>query len=198
MRPYLLLKHGLTEEQAARLRPTHAFRADDLVVKTLLLAALVPNVPALKGLTASRLAALNHGSIVTMLPNQERSHVARTLKQLGAQFGEIRLSGSEDDPRVDLALIGVDTEAILRAARHADDDAARRKLVKDLLWEDLKLTDEGTFETQATVVWRGTARTVELLMDNVRDRDRVPSARFQADPGTLRMIVDYPFDEGNY
>lgn len=198
VRPYLLLKHGLTEEQAKSLSPAHAFRADDLVVKTLLLAALVPNVPALKGLTASRLAALNHGSIVTMLPNQERSHVARTLKQLGAQFGEIRLSGSEDDPRVDLALIGVDTEAILRAARHADDDAARRKLVKDLLWDELKLTDEGTFETQARVVWRGTARTVDVLMDNVRDRDRVPSARFQADPDTLRMIVDYPFDEGNY
>src|SRR5271165_5086195 len=42
VRPYLLLKHGLTEEQATGLRPTHAFRADDLVVKTLLLAALVP------------------------------------------------------------------------------------------------------------------------------------------------------------
>ena len=87
----------------------------------------MPNVPALRGLTASRLAALNHGSIVTMLPNQERAPVARTLKELGAQFGEIRLSGSEDDPRVDLALIGVDTEGILRDARHADDDAARRQ-----------------------------------------------------------------------
>jgi hypothetical protein len=198
VRPYLLMKHGLSEEQAKSLSPTHSFRADDLVVKTLLLAALVPNVPALKGLTASRLAGLNHGSIMTMLPNQERSHVTRTLKQLGAQFGEIRLSGSEDDPRVDLALIGVDTEAILRAARHADDDAARRKLVKDLIWGELKLTDQGTFETQARVIWRGTVRTVDVLMDNVRDRDRVPSARFHADPSTLRMIVDYPFDEGNH
>jgi hypothetical protein len=62
-----------------------------------------------------------------MLPNQERAAVTRTLKELGAQFGEIRLSGSEDDPRVDLALIGVDTEGILRDARHADDDAARRQ-----------------------------------------------------------------------
>ena len=87
----------------------------------------MPNVPALGGLTATRLAALNHGSIVTMLPNQERGQVARTLKQLSAQFGEIRLSGSEDDPRVDLALIGVDTEGIIRDNRHADDDAARQE-----------------------------------------------------------------------
>ena len=99
VRPFLLRKHGPTEHQAAQLGPQLAFRADDLVVKTLLLAALVPNVPALRGLTASRLAALNHGSIVTMLPNQERALVTTTLKQLGAQFGEIRLSGSEDDPR---------------------------------------------------------------------------------------------------
>ena len=127
-----------------------------------------------------------------MLPNQERGQVARTLKQFSAQFGEVRLSGSEDDPRVDLALIGVDTEGIIRDNRHADDDAARRKLVRELLWAELKLKDEGTFETQTSVVWRGTARAVDVLMDNVRDADRMPSARFQADPGTIRLIIDYP------
>src|SRR6202453_3883303 len=198
VRPYLLQKHRITEVQTAGLSPSHLFRADDLVVKTLLLAALVPNVPALRGLTASRLAALNHGSIVTMLPNQERAVVTGTLKQLSAQFGEIRLSGSEDDPRVDLALIGVDTEGILRDARHADDDAARRRLIKDLLWEELNLTDDGAFESQTRVIWRGTARTVDVLIDNVRDRDRMPSTRFSADSGTLRVILDFPFDAGNH
>src|ERR1700677_3504275 len=198
VRPYLLQKHRITEVQTAGLSPSHLFRADDLVAKTLLLAALVPNVPALRGLTASRLAALNHGSIVTMLPNQERAVVTGTLKQLSAQFGEIRLSGSEDDPRVDLALIGVDTEGILRDARHADDDAARRRLIKDLLWEELKLTDDGAFESQTRVIWRGTARTVDVLIDNVRDRDRMPSTRFSADSGTLRVILDFPFDAGNH
>lgn len=198
LRPYLLAKHQITEEQLSGLGPKHMFRADDLVAKTLLLAALVPNVPALGGLTATRLAALNHGSIVTMLPNQERGQVARTLKQFSAQFGEIRLSGSEDDPRVDLALIGVDTEGIIRDNRHADDDAARRKLVRELLFAELKLKDEGTFETQTSVVWRGTARAVDVLMDNVRDEERMPSARFQADLGTIRLIIDYPFDMGNF
>ena len=77
------------EEQPHRgagqgLGPKHPFRADDLVVKTLLLAALVPNVPALNGLTATRLAALNHGSIVSMVRNQERAQVARTLKFLSS------------------------------------------------------------------------------------------------------------------
>ena len=198
VRPYLLMKHSLSEDQAAALSPKHPFRADDLVVKTLLLAALVPNVPALSGLTATRLAALNHGSIVSMIPNQERAQVTRTLRQLSGQFGEIRLSGSDDDPRVDLALIGVDTEGLIRDSRHADDDAARRKLIRDLVWAELKLTDDGGFETQARVVWRGTARTVDVLMDNVRDEERMPSTRFQADPDTIRVVIDHPFDTGNF
>ncbi|MCO5994769.1 hypothetical protein [Actinoallomurus rhizosphaericola] len=67
--PYLLAKHRLTEDQLRSLPARHAFRADDLVVKTLLLAALVPNVAALRHLTAGWLAALNHGSIATMIPS---------------------------------------------------------------------------------------------------------------------------------
>jgi hypothetical protein len=121
----------------------------------------------------------------------------KVVKNLGAQFGEIRLSGSEDDPRVDLQLIGVDTEGIIRDNRHADDDAGRRKLVRDMFWGELKLKEEGTFETRATVVWRGTGRAVDVLMDNICDPDRMPNRRFEADPGTIRMIIDYPFDEAN-
>ncbi len=198
VRPALLQKNSLTEEQVGQLGPRHPFRADDLIVKTLLLAALVPNVPALNGLTATRLAALNHGSIVSMVRNQERAQVARTLKHLQTQFGEVRLSGSEDDPRVDLALIGVDTDGIIRDNRHADDGAARRRLIRDLLWAELSLKDEGAFDTRTTVTWRGTARTVEVLMGNVSDADRMPTMQFQADPGTIRMIMDYPFDEGDH
>lgn len=197
IRPFLLAKHGLTDDQVKGLGLKHAFRADDLVVKTLLLAALVPNVPALKDLTAGRLAALNHGSIASMIPNQERAQVTRTLKTLNAEFGEIRLSGSEDDPRVDLHLIGVDTDGIIRDHRHADGDAERRKLVRDLLWKELGLKDDGAFDTRTRLVWRGTERTVEVLMDNVCDEVRMPLRRFQPEPGTIRTVIDYPFDIGN-
>jgi len=195
VRPYLLGKYHLTEEQSAGAAVHTAFRADDLVVKTLLLAALVPNVPALSGLTATRLAALNHGSIVTMLPNQERAQVTRTLNGLSGQFGQIRLSGNDADPRVDLALIGVDTEGIIRDSRHADDPGARRRLVRDILWDELGLRDEGTFEPQAKVTWKGTDRLVDVVMGNVCDPERMPVSKFQANPGAIRMIIDYPFDE---
>jgi hypothetical protein len=198
VRPYLLTKHGAGGQQDAQQSHTR-FRADDLIVKTLLLAALVPGVPALRGLTASRLAALNHGSIVTVLPNQECAAVTRTLKQLGAQFAEIRLSGSEDDPRVDLALIGVDTEEILADARHADDDAAQRRVIKDLLWGELGLADQGTHLTATKLIWRGTGRRVEIVLGNTRDKERLPQAEFVPDEaGAIRIVMDYPVDPGFY
>ena len=197
LRPALLSKHKLTEDQVAALSPKHAFRSDDLLAKTLLLAALVPNIPALNGLTASRLVALNHGSIVSLVPNQQRAEVTKTLKFLSGQFGEIRLSGSEDDLRVDLALIGVDTEGLIRDSRHADDEGARKRLIRSIVWEELGLRDDGAFETQTSVTWRGTQRAVDVLMENVSDTERTPTRHFQADHGTIRMVIDYPFDEGN-
>ncbi|HZR52088.1 MAG TPA: phage resistance protein [Streptosporangiaceae bacterium] len=198
IRPFLLERHGLTEQQAGELGPRHAFRADDLVAKTLLLAALVPNVPALRGLTASRLAALNHGSIVAMLPNQERRTVAKTLRDLARKFGEFRVSDDED-PRVDLALIGIDTDGILRQARYVDDSAARRREIRDLLWEEMDVTDSGELVTAIGIVWRGTTRRVELVFGNVRDEDSLPWRQFEPnEPGAIRIITDYPFDEGNH
>ena len=198
VRPFLLERHGLTEQQVGELGPRHAFRADDLVAKTLLLAALVPNVPALRGLTASRLAALNHGSIVAMLPNQERRTVAKTLRDLARKFGEFRVSDDED-PRVDLALIGIDTDGILRQARYVDDSAARRRVIRDLLWEEMDVTDSGELVTAIGIVWRGTARRVELVFGNVRDEDNLPWQQFEpSEPGAIRIITDYPFDEGNH
>jgi hypothetical protein len=198
VRPYLLAKHGAGGLQDAQ--QSHArFRADDLIVKTLLLAALVRGVAALRDLTASRLAALNHGSIVTMFPDTERAAVTRTLKELGAQFAEIRLSGSEDDPRVELALIGVDTEEILGDARHADDDAARRRVIKDLLREELGLAGQDTFVTETKLIWRGTGRRVEIVLGNVRDEERLPQSEFVPDePGAIRIVMDYPVDPGFY
>ena len=41
-RPLLLEAHGLRTRRPTKLDPKHPFRADDRLVKTLLLAALVP------------------------------------------------------------------------------------------------------------------------------------------------------------
>jgi hypothetical protein len=197
VREYLLRRHNLTEEQAASLPSRHAFRADDLIVKTLLLSALVPNVPALRALTASRLAALNHGSIAAMIPGQDRAAVGKSLRELSGEFGEIRVSETSD-PSVEIALIGVDTGEILQKVINVDDDAARRRLVKALLWEQFGVADRGEFITTCPVLWRGTERVAELVFGNVRDPDLADSQFEPELPSAIRVVIDYPFDEGNH
>jgi hypothetical protein len=85
LRPLLLNQRGLTDEQATGLADAatgllNAFRADDRLIKTLLLAALAPDVPALRGMTARRLAALNHGTVTSLIPGQEVAEVVRRLR----------------------------------------------------------------------------------------------------------------------
>jgi len=199
VRPYLLDKHGLDEDAARHVPLRHQFRADDLVVKTLLLKALVPNVPALRTLTASRLAALNHGTVVSRVPGREKSLVLQSLRALAAEFGEIRVADEGDDPAVDIALIGVDTSAILDRVRHVDTDAARRGLLKDLLWQSFGVTDRSDAVAYHSVIWRGTRRQVELLFGNVRDETELSRDAFVPhEPGALRLVVDYPDDEADY
>ncbi|MBX6766576.1 MAG: phage resistance protein, partial [Actinomadura rubrobrunea] len=191
LRPWLLARHKLDEESAAE--PPPAFRGDDLVVKTLMLKALVPNVPALQTLTPDRLAALNHGWIPSMLPGRQGEVVHKTLRDLASEFGEIRLHG-HGKPTVDVALIGVDTKAILDQARNVEDDAAKRRLLKRMLWEQLKAGDDEPFVSRRSIVWRGTTRVVELVFANVADPKTSADVFAPEEPGALRVIIDYPFD----
>ncbi|MCO5994770.1 BREX-2 system phosphatase PglZ [Actinoallomurus rhizosphaericola] len=90
------------------------------------------------------------------------------------------MSGS-DDPAVEIALIGVDTHAILQQVLHVDDDAAKRRLLKSLLWEEFGVPETNQFVTSRSVIWKGTERTVELVFANVRDPE-VAEALLDAQP----------------
>src|SRR5262249_43185601 len=91
--PTLEKQHGRQEdlEKLAFDDPKRAaFRNDDRLVKTLLLSALVANVESLRGLTADRLAALNHGTIKTPIPGREGQEVLRRCRAwVAAGVGEI-------------------------------------------------------------------------------------------------------------
>jgi hypothetical protein len=73
--PMLEQEHGVTVDDvnAGVADPATAqrFRTDDRLLKTLILSALAPEVEALRALTPSRLAALNHGTIRSPIPGQE-------------------------------------------------------------------------------------------------------------------------------
>lgn len=193
VRPWLLRRHKLTEEDAAGLDVRHPFRAEDLLVKTMLLASLVPNVPALKEVTVSRMIALNHGIIPARRTGQDVTRTAAFFRELGTQFGEVRV-GPGDNPTVTLNLLRVDTESLMRSSYNAANDQAMRRLFKRLLWEELGLDPDAT---RTEITWRGTLRTVELDFGNVRSEDSLMRQRFVPEtPGAVRVVVDYPFDEG--
>ena len=171
------------------------FVAVDRFVKTLLLASLAPQLPALARLTGARIAALNLGSIRSRTVEPARMVVTR-LQELQAEFGELRSEGDQD-PVFTLHLDDLDVEPLLDAVGEKDSIGARRIWVKDQMWEALGVRDSGEFVSRREFVWRGTRRTAEFVFANVRDQTDVPDLQFTPEmPGNVRFVLDYPFDPG--
>ncbi|HEY3556706.1 MAG TPA: hypothetical protein VGL05_04575, partial [Kribbella sp.] len=186
VRAYLLEKYGSESDPR--------FVADDRFVKTLLLASLAPNVSALARLTGARLAALNHGSIRsrTVAPG---AMVVSRLRELAAEFGELRSEGDED-PVFRLQLSNLDIEPLLDAVGEQDSVGARRIWTKKQLWKQLGIRNTEEFVCEREVVWKGTRRTAEFVFANVRDSQDLPDLQFTPSvPGRVRIILDYPFDQ---
>jgi hypothetical protein len=202
IRPLILADHGLTEADAADPgRLTAAFRAHDRLAKTLLLSAVAPRVPALKELTASRLASLNHGSIRSPLPGSEASIVLAKVKEWSRRVPEIHVGPDPRNPVIRVQLSDVDYESVVENAKGEDNDGRRRELVKDLVREAFGVAESspdvfGVY--QHRVAWRGSRRTVDLVFGNVRDTGWLTDDHFRARPGTWRFVVDFPFDDQGF
>src|SRR4029077_21229177 len=115
--PMLERQHSMTRDEA-RSRPhddpaANNFRGSDRLVKTLLLAALAPDVEAFQGMDATRLAALNHGSIRAPIPGGEARTVLTRGRTWASQVDGIKIGDDAVNPTITLQLTGVDTESIL-------------------------------------------------------------------------------------
>lgn len=189
-RHYLLEKYG---------RDDHPdFIADDRFVKTLLLAALAPDVPALRRLTGARLAALNHGSVRSRTV-PVGTKVNDRMRALQGEFEtELRAEG-ETDPVFSLHLSDLDIDPLLDTVAGEDKAGVRRVWLRDRLWEEFGVR-EGQLVAEKEIIWRGTRRTAEFVFGNVRDpRDLADEQFTSATPGNIRFVVDYPFDDdGKY
>ena len=140
LEPMILKQYNLTAEDLRSGTPLPPALVGDLrLAKTLLLSAVAPNVPALKGLTAGRLASLNHGSIRSPLPNGEASVVLSKVRQWATQVPEIRVETEGRNPLISVQLSDVDYESVVDRARGEDDDARRRELIKRLVAEGFGL-----------------------------------------------------------
>lgn len=194
LRPVLERRHALTFDQAEKLPLDDAKRRgllnDDRLVKTLLLAALAPEVESLKGMTPARLAALNHGTIKSFIAGQEATTVLNKCRDWAADVGQIKIQESAgSQPTIQLQLSGVDVQSILDQAEAVDNHSNRIRKLKEMLFTAFRVETQTEMFTRLPFRWRGTDRECEVLLGNVRETtlDR---------PGDAwRIIVDYPFDQ---
>ncbi|WP_322770236.1 phage resistance protein, partial [Frankia sp. Cr1] len=216
LRPYLLDAEGLDEDtlaQARRVQATGAgagagadpalatkvrrFTADDRLVKSLLLSALAPSVPALRNLTPRRLSALNHGSITSPIPGGEAGLVGKKVERWAGQFGEIKyIPVDGGDPGVGLELVDVEVDSILNSAVAYDSAGNRRTLVKRLLVDELGVNVTGdAYGDRLDLVWKGSKRTCEVIFGSVRGAELRDDQLAPVDSESWRLVVDYPFDD---
>lgn len=195
-RPYLLDKHGLTEEAARALPRKHPFRTEDRLLKTLLVGEIAPGARSLRSLTASKLAALNYGNVTSFVHGQEASAVITLVNQWRSEFGEISL-GSGNDPVVSIQLSGVDYDAVLDNVQGEDTSEARRRLLRELILGELGVSAPGglVYEYTFRHVWQGQRWEADLVFGNVRDDTTLHDGAFMATEGRWKVVVDFPFDD---
>ncbi|MDE8345040.1 MAG: phage resistance protein [Acidocella sp.] len=194
--PMLEAQHGARREELlgrpiddqARIN----FINDDRLVKTLLLAALVPGVNSLRSLNASRLAALNHGTIRTPIPGREPVLVLQKVKDWASQVGEIKVERDSLNPTISIQLSGVDTEAIISAAEREDNLGNQVRMVRQIMFKELEIENVDQMFLSYEFLWRNTTRQCDVIYGNVRS---LPETSLTANAPTWKLIVDYPLDE---
>ncbi|MGW3604366.1 phage resistance protein [Micromonospora sp. NPDC005161] len=198
LRPILLNLNGISEEQAAGHQQ---FQLDDKLVKTVLLGALVPEVPALHNLTAAKLHALNFGSITSPIPGYERQIVLNRLNRVADGAGELHLTKTPD-PVVSLKLHTVDYDKLLDLVpeREATTTGVRQQLIRELVTAEMGIAgSEGQLgELLHARAWRGRSHTIQVKFGNVRDPDTMPASALITTGEAWRVIIDYPFDPESY
>ena len=196
-----------TPDRCQRLRPgfpvrlgcsncaEKACRLDNRLIKTLLIAALVPEVAVFKEVTASKLAQLNHGTLRVPIPGAEATIVAQKLRTWGSTVGQLHV-GTQADPVVRLVLEGVDLTPILQQAREHDTSGGRQRVIRDLLFEAMGMDKVADWGKDRVQKWRGTERDGHLRFGNVR---KLGEEQLLCPVNhDWRLVVDYPFDEKDF
>lgn len=196
--PMLESLHDVRWENVKKAAPTdlkaRAFHAEAKLIKTLLLAALVPEAESFRGLTASRLHALNHGTIETPIAGRETQDVVARARQWATRVGEVRI-GEGTDPTLTIQVTGVDIEPILAKAVSDDTKAERIRKIRETLYRLMGVSAAEITGASYPWEWRGTKRCVDVVFGNVRE---LPTESFKATGGSWKVVFDYPFDESGF
>lgn len=199
LRPALLRSLQLTDETGLDDPRWQQFATDDRLLKTILLASLVPDSEAFRNLDARRLAALNWGTVRSPIARRETQVVVEKLHRWQTELGELRVGDDPVNPTVSLAIVDVESEPVIQSARSMfDNPGARRRALRHMIDQQLgeRLGDDlsGTVK----VLWRGTERAVDTAFGNIRDPNEVPDANLRASGDRPKLFLDFPFDEHGF
>ncbi|MEN9840720.1 MAG: hypothetical protein RL376_520, partial [Verrucomicrobiota bacterium] len=200
LRPMLEAQHSLTFADAQALPASDAkrtaLRADDRLIKTLLLAALAPAVESLKNMTPQRLAALNHGTIRTFVPGQEAQLVLQRCKDWAARVGQLSVQeGAGGIYTISLQVTDLDMRPILDRAESVDNHGNRVARMKGLIFEALGMSDHQELFFRYPFRWRGTDREAEVSFGNVRE---ISDEQLETRGASWKIVIDYPFDRAGH
>lgn len=194
LKPMLEATHDLSFAAAEELPGDDpkrvALRNDDRLIKTVLLAALAPEVETLRGLTPARLSALNHGTIKTRIKGQEASIAESKFREWAGRVGQLKVDDSTP-PTISLQLTGVDVDGIIDKAASQDNFGNRLRCVKDILFKQLELRSEDKLWLEHGFRWRGTDRRCKVIFRNVWEAD---FDLLESNEGDWKLVIDYPLD----
>jgi hypothetical protein len=198
--PMLVRQYGKSSEEILALPSgdpiRKQFKADDRLIKTLLLAALVPEVESLRGMTAERLANLNHGTITTPLAGREVQTVATKVRQWAAEVGEIRIAGDGTNPTISIQLSDVDTDGILQKAASEDSYGNRLRIIREMVVQQaLGIDDNSLLDHSYAFEWRGIKRQAAIAFRNVREMSLETLTNAE---DAWKVVIDFPFDRDTH
>lgn len=189
------IREGARQDIGCSGCPQKACRNDNRLIKTLILAALIPELPAFRELTVRRLVELNHGQIRSVIPGREAKDAYDRLRRIATHVGQITF-GRQSDPTVSILLEGVDTRSILAKARDNITSGVCQQFLGEMLFEALELGEKTHTVVETKKEWHRTWRHGAVVFGNVR---RMGSEQLRCpDHHDWRIIIDYPFDEQHF
>ena len=201
LRPLIESEAGASYDDLDKLPPdqpkARMLRGHERVAGTLILSGLAPDLEPLRGLTGPRLAALNYGSLRPFLPGTEgREALTLCRRWVSSGIGEIRVGpGAESQATLSVQLTSVDIESILDNAKHEDSHGNRLLKATDLFFAEMEMDAARQYPLTYKLTWRGTPRTCELSILNVRE-----AGKRELDPHSedWHLVIDLPLDRDQH
>lgn len=172
------------------------------LVRSVLLAQLsekpwFPDGRALKeAITASTLLALNRSEVKALTERTGVSKVGQYFRALQGTAPQVHVQGDPADPHIEIKTTTVDLEKILAEARQRVGHPQRFAYVRQLLIEQLDLPLGSATQGKHKLTWRGTSRSGEVQVVNVRTLTYAGRTnQFAHGDNDFLLLVDYPFDE---